>query len=264
MDTIINNAIICQEQTETEENAMEKNIKYIIRECANPDFRYYFDGDCFNENSGDYSYYLFIIENEGYGRYSGLNADEYKRVIEKAGNIVDGFQYAEDKGTTYNGKRYTYKDCITEEGYTYNSTMCHKLKEWYKKTDKRYYDSTESITDFLSIITGKEWKTTGICGYCQGDYVDVIYCTEHYTEKEVNVNGELFLGCAKEFYTIEIDDNGTEKDTTYGYYVANCLVKTDEDYKRLVCECAGLNENETQLDLIDSYNMVPVYSWRTI
>ena len=118
MDTMNNNTTITtQEQTETEEKKMEKQVKYIIRECADPEFTYYFDTDCFNGDAQkDYTYYLFIIENDGYGRYSGLNADKYKRVIEKAGHIIDGFQYVEDKGKKDNGKCYTYKDCITEEG----------------------------------------------------------------------------------------------------------------------------------------------------
>jgi len=42
-------------------------------------------------------------------------------------------------------------------------------------------------------------------------------------------------------------------DSCYGYIVADCQARRDEDYKKIVCEWAGIAEDETQLEMIDSY-----------
>lgn len=54
-------------------------IKNIIREVAPEacDFRTYFDDDGLTRAAGAYCYTLFIVSNEGWGRISGFNIDEY-------------------------------------------------------------------------------------------------------------------------------------------------------------------------------------------
>ena len=75
-------------------------------------------------------------------------------------------------------------------------------------------------------------------------------------------SGEIWLGAGKEFYTIELDENGEETDTCGGYIIADCQAWKDEDYKRLVREWAGIPEDETRLEMIDSYRTVTKYTYR--
>lgn len=59
------------------------------------------------------------------------------------------------------------------------------------------------------------------------------------------------MGCGKEFCVIDVDEGGNETDECYGYIIADCQARQDEDYKKLVCEWDGINEEETRLEMID-------------
>lgn len=240
---------------------MESAIKNIIREVPGEqaDLSYYFDGDCFNENAGAYGYTLFIISKQGYGRLGGLNIEEYKRITERAEGISEGFYDVEHKESAWTSYE-TYKDVMRDWGIDYTSHKCHLLKEWYKGGGE--VDDAESIAEFLTITTGKEWDVSSAYGYCQGDYVQIVYCKQYYPEN-VRKYGEIWLGAAKEFCVIDLDENGEEVDSCGGYIVADCEARDDADYKRLVCEWAGCKPEETRLEMIDSYHTYTKYEYRT-
>lgn len=237
-------------------------MKNIIRECANPEFEFYFDCDCFNENAGNWNYTLFILTDDYYGyshHYNGLNIQEYKRIKEKMEAILEGFEDVEDRVIDYDGKTITYKQIMEDENIDYNSIKCHKLKEWAKKAD---VDDMDDFADFLTIITGEKWNCIRVTGYCQGDCADVVYCDKHYPGKSAQIAGELYIGCGKEFQVIDVNEDGEETDCVCGYYVADCEAWKDEDIKAIVCEQAGIDPDETQLELIDGYSTYTTYSYR--
>jgi hypothetical protein len=137
--------------------------------------------------------------------------------------------------------------------------------EWLYESSKLYgysnrvnweADEEGCIAKYLTIATGKEWATESAHGYCQGDVVKMVYCKEHYKEG-VNHYGEVWLGAAKEFGVIGLDENGEEDamDTCYGFIVADCQIKnwrdSDNEYKKIVCEWACIKLEETQMDMID-------------
>lgn len=233
-------------------------IKNIIREVAPEacDFSFYFDNDGITAAAGDYCYNLFIISNEGWGRISGFNIDEYGEIQCRIDHILDGFQDVEEK----NPYGYaTYKEVMRDWYIDYTPRKCHALKEWAKNADS---SDMETVADYLTITTGKKWKTLGVTGYCQGDYVDVLYCEGFHTEETAKIYGEIWLGCGKEFCVIDVDEDGNETDECYGYIIADCQAWKDEDYKKLVCEWAGINEVETRLEMIDGQNTYTTYSYR--
>lgn len=158
---------------------------------------------------------------------------------------------------------------MKEYGIDYNSRKCHALKEWAKAADVA---EPETVAAFLTITTGKKWDVSSAHGYCQGDYVEIVYCPEFYPDGVIKY-GEVWLGCAKEFCVIDVEDyqepeeeggepTYTEADSCYGYIVADCEAWRDEDYKRIVCEWAGINEEETRLEMIDGSKTRTVYSYR--
>lgn len=223
-------------------------IRHIIREykADYSDTEYYFDDDGLTEKSGDFCNTLFIVYKEGYGRKSGLNIDKYKELEEKANNIISGF---ENYGyIDCYGEKTTYKRIMEDEGIEYNSTKAHKLAKWAK--DLHYIHDIDDVADFLTIITGEKWDTTSACGYCQGDYVELLYCLSHYKEG-VKQYGEVWLGCYKSFGIFDIDENGEEDCGVFGYIVADCEAWRDEDIKKLLCEREGLKIDETQIEFID-------------
>lgn len=239
---------------------MKHLIREIEPECA--ELGFYFDGDTFTSRAGNFCYTLFIIQNERYGRLSGLNADVYREVVEKAGRLLDGFNYVDNGGRNYDGGKATYKQAMEDENIRFNPTTCARLRKWAENANE---DKTEDIAAFLSIITGRKWDVSSARGYCQGDYADIVYCTDFYTETGIDEAGDIFFGCAKEFSVTDYEnDDDTEDFTVYGYIVADCQARTDEDYKRIVCDYAGINPEDTTLEMIDRCSTHTVYSYRAV
>lgn len=248
---------------------MEKKINYIVRELPpeGNDLSLAFEDDGLTERGGDWNYNLFVVSNEGWGRLYGFNIDEYKRVRKDAENLIDGFGWVDEKATDYGGKRITYKAVMEDNRIPYNSRKCHALKEWAKSADNL---DTDDIAEYLTITTGKKWNRIGVCGYCQGDYVEVVYCEGFHENPKYY--GECWLGCAREYGVIEVenyglDDDGEpaydEVDSCYGYIVSDSQAWREEDVKRLVCEWAGIPEEETVLELIESTSYHTTYHYRT-
>ena len=172
-------------------------------------------------------------------------------------DLISDFEYVKEGIYDYDGKRLSYKNIMVQYGIDYNPTKCHKLKVWAEQADE---DSPEDVAEYLTITTGKKWAVSSAYGYCQGDYVEMVYCTEHYDD--VRPYGEVFLGAAKEFCVIDLDDDGNEQDSVYGFVVADCQARTDEDYKRLVCEWYGCDEDEAQLEIISGWHTYTTYDYR--
>ena len=235
-------------------------MKNIIREMAPEwmDTSMYFDDDGIRDYDGEhFNYNLFVIYNEGYNRLSGFNIETYKQIKDDIENILNDFEYV---GTLdYDGNTITYKSVMLDHDIKYNPTKCHRLKEWSKNT---YTIDTDCIAKYLTIITGEKWNTTSAHGYCQGDYVEIVYCESVFDRKTAIIYGEVWLGACKEFIVISLDDNGNEIDSIGGFFVADCQVMNDDDYKILVCEWDGLNPDETILEMIDGCNTQTIYSYR--
>ena len=229
---------------------MEKKINYIIREipAEHADFNYYFDDDGLAD--------LFIVPQRN---SRGFNEEEYEHVLNQAEAILDGFDDVNDKWTNGYNSFETYKEVMEYCGIPYTSRKCHLLKEWAKTADT---SDTETIAEFLTITTGKQWSTDSARGYSQGDYVEMVYCPEYYTDG-VQHYGEIWLGAATEFSITFLNETGEEDYTVYGYIIADCQAWTDEDHKKLVCEWAGIPEDEARLEMIDGYRTVTQYTYRT-
>lgn len=237
-------------------------IKHIIREvpAEYADFSYYFDCDCFSEKAGGFEYTLFILYNDGWGRISGINADVFNNLQIRASNMIDDFGCAENGLIDYKGNKITYKRIMQDYGINYNSAKCAKLKKWAKQDGA---DDVDGMANYLSIVTNHKWETTSASGYSQGDYVDIIYCVDVYKPEDAEAAGEIWLGAAKEFGVIDVDEDGKETDSCYGYIVADCQAWRDEEYKRIVCEWAGIKPEETQIEMVDGCKTVTQYSYRT-
>lgn len=229
--------------------------KYIIRKVEPEacDFSFYFDDDGLTERGGDFFNNLFIVPSR---ETRGFNAETYKGIQNEIAGLIEDFKTTEEWRA--GGAKESYKRVMELYGIDYNPRRCHLLKEFVKYADE---SEPESVAEYLSIVTGKEWKVSGVCGYSQGDYVELVYCPDRY-KNGVKQYGKVWLGCAKEFCVAELDENGEEIDSCYGYIVADCEARSDEDYKRIVSEWAGIDESQTTLEMIDGYKMQYVYTYR--
>ena len=237
---------------------MKENIKYIVKEVMDTDFSFYFDCDCYSKAAGDYNFTVFCVNTERYSyntRYtSGINGTDFNYVVSDLNAVIDEIDTLLNYESGYSYKNI--KEIMLDYDLNYNSHNAHKLKTIL---DIGYIDA---ITMFLSMRTGKSWKSLQVCGYCQGDYTDVVYCSEKYDDKTARIIGELYLGCGKEFSITYLDENGEETDTIYGHYVADCEYITDAELKELICSNEGIEPEQTRLELIESVSTVYTPSYR--
>lgn len=251
---------------------MKRNI---IREVPpeQSDFSFYFDDDGLKESGGEYCNNLFIVaqsRNRG-----GFNEKEYTSLQNEIENLLEMYEDITNKSdyAQYSSIGAMLFD-LGLVSSTHNTRRIKEITEWVKACNEkpnspwRNYETQaeafpeETTAEYLTFKTGKQWSVDSATGYHQGDYVKMVYCPEHYKEG-VKHYGEIWLGAGKEFYTIELDENGEEGDTCCGYIIADCQARTDEDYKRLVCEWAGIPEDETQLEMIEDSRTYTKYNYRT-
>ena len=233
--------------------------KYIVREVEpfSADFSFYFDDDWLTEAGGDFCCNLFIV---GGNRISSFNGNVYRDICDKANEMSEMFDDIANGGY-YSSFYASYKACMEDNGISYTSKKCHELKELLRDFDD---NDTESVAEFLNISTNTtSWNVVSATGYCQGDYVEVVFCANFHSRQFAKQCGEVWLGAAKEFCVIDLDENGEEQDACYGYIVSDSEAIYDEDYKRLVCELACIPESETQLEMIDGYSTRTICSYRT-
>ena len=141
----------------------------------------------------------------------------------------------------------TYKEAMQNNGISYTSYICHKLKEWVKNAD---ISDTDSIAEYLTITTGEKWNARAFCGYCQGDYCEVVYCTEHYSKEHITEIGKLWLGCGTEF---SIDD-------CYGYFVIDDIRWHEgEQLKKALADSYGCKPEELEIWLYDGEHSITDY-----
>lgn len=241
-------------------------IRNIIREIEPEacDFSYYFDNDGIREAGGDFCYNLFIVSFDRWNRVEGFQADVYREIVREIENIYDAFQEVKENAGKI-GYYSSYKEAMNFNGLNYNPRLCHALKDFFldPANDGNDLNDPETVAAYLTITTGRPWDVVSARGYCQGDFCSVVYCKDFH--KEPQAYGEIYLGAGKEFCVIDLDDDGNELDAVYGYIVADCQAWKDEDYKRLVCEWAGIKPEETELQMIDydTRRTIVKYDYRT-
>lgn len=243
---------------------MEKKINYIVREvpAESCDFSFYFDNDGLTEAGGDYCYNLFIVGNRNCG---GFNTEAYEAVTSDIENLLEMYLDIVNKSNyaQYSSIGAMLLDCDLISNI-HNTKKIKAYAHFLKNCDENFAEyETATVAEYLTLKTGKEWDTDSATGYCQGDYVELVYCKEHYTEG-VKHYGEIWLGAGKEFTITFLNGDGEEEDTVGGYIVADCQAWKDEDCKKLVCEWEGIPEDETELQMVDGYTVSTIYSYRTI
>jgi hypothetical protein len=226
--------------------------KYIIKQIPpeHAELMYYFEGDTFTENAGGIEYALFPLFLDYWTMRPAINKKLWEDITSRAAEIAEEINNFRDNWNNWNSWS-SYKEIMTFYGIPYNPTKCHRLKEWSETDDPT---SPEAIAEYLTITTGRPWEFTSVRGYSQGDYSEIVYCEDIYTQQDAEAAGEIILGAANEYSITDLDDDGNEIDTVYGYIVADCQAWRPEDVKRLVCEWGGIDPAEAVLMTIeDSY-----------
>ena len=256
-------------------------IKNIVREVPPEDtsLNIYFDDDGLQGSGQNFCHNLFIPARTQ--RHNGFNTETYNRVINDIEFLVHSRTEREIEKLSEQTLTYaSFADIVLDiNNNDYGvppldgAETLYKLEEFIEWLDepstrphyRRYTnwqaDTSACVAKFLTIVTEKNWSVKRATGYCQGDVVDVIYCNEFYPNCAKKY-GEVWLGAAKEFAVITLDEDGQENDSCYGFIVADCEAQNDADYKRIVCEQAGIDIAETRLEMIESSRTYTKHTYR--
>ena len=229
-------------------------FKQVEPECC--DFRFYFECDCYNANSGDFNNTIFPLSSSRNLCRCGLNKEDYDEVENDMDCVLTEIENLRGGWNAYKN----IKEIMEDYKLPYNPKNAHILSEM----SKRFWDRTEDFCTFLSIKTGKPWDVIGCSGYCQGDWCEIVYCTENYTEAEINEIGDIYLGCAQEFCLQTVDENDNVTDECYGFIVADSSYRNDADLKKLLCEWGGCKEDETELLIINGSHTYTTYDYEAV
>ena len=231
---------------------------YVVREVAPECINVmdYFDGDCFNENGGDFCYTIFPVTIDYHRPYCGLNADVYKELTKEIGYVLTEIDDLNNSWSAYKN----VKEIMIDYKLPYNPRNAHILKGLIDSTS---WDNSEVVSAYLTIKTGRKWDHKEMRGYCQGDYGELIYCKDFYTDENVREICDIYMGCCKEFCVVEIDGDGIEIDSCYGYFVADCQARDEMDYLKVVCDWAGVECQDATLELIENIRTVYVPTYKT-
>lgn len=218
----------------------------IIRGVYQSDLTGFFDTDAYSKEAGDFGYTIFCV-NYDRGEYtSGINETDFEDIKKEMNNFMCDYE-----------ENYHISKILKDYGIIDNPENRRKTKELFEIT------GVEKIVGFLEIKTGKRWNVKECRGYCQGDYTEVIYCIDFYDTHSIDVIGDMYLGCGKEFSITFLDEQEKETDTICGYYVADSEAWKDEDIKKIVCEYEGLNPDNVTLELVDGVTYTTNISYRT-
>ena len=92
----------------------------------------------------------------------------------------------------------------------FNKRQVHRVKELLPRII--YNADADATAELMTLISGEEWKTYSLIGYCQGDYMTAIYKPAEWTEKALDEVNTMYWGGGNA-YTLYID--GEVLYTTY-------------------------------------------------
>lgn len=226
--------------------------KYIMRQIAPEytDFALYFDDDGLKSVSGECN---AVYINDGRDYLLGFNRDEFSEMYLELCGLVEDYN-----DETYDSLDELFEDCardIPKEKF-------NELKDLvWDCANNRNGITNDHMAWFLEIKTGKKWNSKSFRGYSQGDYCEVVYCTDVYSDESIKEIGKMYLGCGSEFECIDCDKNGNPTDEICGgYFAIDDIVWTEDE--RLVKHFAEYFEcqpDEIEVQLFDGYIRTPKY-----
>lgn len=228
--------------------------KIIVKEMSPEEcnFDFAFDDDYIrgNLNFNDDSEFsrLYIV-----GRECVFNETEYYEIVNTMEYVQEYFSEITGK---CNYRSYdSYKQIMEDYDISYSPKKCHQLKALFDiMENSRYRSETENVAEYLTITTGKRWCMKSYHGYCQGDYCEVVYCTEYHSEESVDFYGKMWLGCGTKFC---IDD-------CCGYYLTDDDRRNEDNLRNKLAEISGYKAEDLIIYLYDGSYVTTHNKYKTI
>ena len=160
--------------------------------------------------------YLDNIIVFGNSNFDGICESEYGHIFEAMidDDLLDTLDCYDDYG--YKNMTEMINDVLGVKANTHQVSKMKKLcEEWAYQ--KRYKE--DLIADVLTLFTPYTWKSETITGYCQGDWADIVYPTELYTDADIEEFEGYFFGkymdyradyCGEEVWFTFLDSMGED------------------------------------------------------
>lgn len=171
------------------------------------DNSWYFDDDGFT-SAVDPCYAVYIIpqrnsygfNGEEYGQivntieeaiefYQDLKEGDMRQGWETVAELLDGLGLVDGLDDTEQIEKLTAFLGMCEADSPYRG---HRGSMWYA-------NESECVAAYQTIMTGKEWTVRTFHGYSQGEWAEIVYCKEEYSDDSIEEFGKIWLGRASEF-----------------------------------------------------------------
>lgn len=246
----------------------EKTPKYIAREIEPEarDFSHYFDDDGFKSVVGA-KYAIYIFNDDNIGCY---NEDESKDIIDNMDAVLEAVSDTDEEfGKATDAARKKLEDEIKKIVHDCSSEKAGKIADWarritdYNEQEFRNHgyigefidtDDCKVFAEYLSIVNEASYEVMECHGYSQGDYCEVVYCTETHSEETMREAGKFWLGCGTEYCI------GARDDEIYGYYVPDKIRwASGETLQKYLADEYGCKPEELEVICYDGKRITPVY-----
>ena len=163
-------------------------------------------------NSGNLAYYLDNIDNY-YTPYTTVT------------EAINDYLYRED------GKKYSCKDIHDLRKLVDEYSTCHSSKE------------NDIICKVLSIVTRQDYDYTSIRGYCQGDWNEVFYPVDEYSNDDIRTFEAYYFNTGSEWIIHDGNDIPESAEDIDGYSMY-CVTY---DAQKEIAESEGVNPEDVVL-----------------
>ena len=128
-----------------------------------------------------------------------VNNSDYAELYDNIMQYAVSMYYLED-ALTYNvgpGKWYASAADVIKEylGVTVNGLQAVKVK----KALKTIHNDNALLCELLTILTPHKWETGTMRGYSQGDWQDIIYPADVYSDADIQYYTAFYMGMYREY-----------------------------------------------------------------
>ena len=217
----------------------------------------------------------FLFEDDGMGTdYINVwgNSDFERRtsnLFNRVKECLDAGELAEAIKDIRTGGYYSsFYENVTEainnqlwrdDGKSYNTRQIGKLKKLVLQySECSSSEEDQILVDVLSIVTGEEWDYREIHGCCQGEWNNVYYPVEKWTEESLEAFETMYFNTGSEWIVHEGDTEPTSPEEINGcaFY---CVSWDDEGIKKEIAKVAGGNAEDIVLYKYSGSVSIPTY-----
>ena len=213
------------------------------------------------EDDGMGTEYINVCGNRDYERRTSNLFDRVKECLD-AGELASDIKAVMEKSS------YAIYENVTEainnqlwrdDGKSYSTRQIGKLRKLVLQySECSSSEEDQILVDVLSIVTGEEWDCKEIRGCCQGEWNNVYYPVEKWTEESLEAFETMYFNTGSE-WVIHDEETEPESPEDISGYSVYCISWNDEGIKKELAEAAGVEPEEIIMYAYDHSVSVPVY-----